>query len=215
MAKHRSNDAITSTPPAHTSAGITDTPACSQSVPPSPARRSAVSIGLLLTGIVVVAVIGAGVILWQLDDKPAAAPPEPHSKKYKDSDDWVFQRFAELRNAGDPAANALLGRVPAVPDGAIEKDDVESLETSFFLANPDLKIVEVRNTWKKLETHILVTKGNVSAPRLSIRNRDGEVSNQQRTMSNPDLFVYVRDGKIFGVRSKLHHDLRSPVTPQR
>ena len=88
---------------------------------------------------------------------------------------------------------------------AIDEYDADELETDFFLRDPDLKIVSIRYVGEKKFTHIFVTKGNVAAPRLPIRLRDGELSSHSM-MSNPDLYVYAEDGKIRGVSSRLHSD---------
>jgi hypothetical protein len=119
------------------------------------------------------------------------------------SDDEVLcDRFVRLRNAGHAAADALLGRVPVVPDAPVSPEEANRLQTDFFLREP----VEIRTVERAPggpPRFVLAAKGNVAAPALSVRTSAG-VERSQRTMTNPDLVVEVRDGKIYGVRSELH-----------
>jgi hypothetical protein len=119
----------------------------------------------------------------------------------------LCEQFMALKNAGDPAADELLGRLPVVPNGPVSPAEVERLETDFFLRDK-LRIVRVEVEGRQLGHPrsaptgrlVLNTKGDVSAPTIAVQG----AKPRQRTMSNPDLVVEVRDGKIYGVRSELY-----------
>ncbi len=114
----------------------------------------------------------------------------------------LCDRFARLHNTGDPAASALLGRVPAVPDAPVSSEEINRLQADYFLREP-LEILQVDPERGSRGRFVFVTRGNVAAPTLSERTPTG-VERSQRTMSNPDIVVEVRDGKIYGVRAELH-----------
>jgi hypothetical protein len=137
---------------------------------------------------------------WGLD----AAPPGELT-----ADEMLCDRFARLHNAGDPAAASLLGRVPVVPDGPLSSEEVNRWQADWFLREPVeiLRVGPERRSQGKpaglTGRFVFVTKGNVAAPTLQERTPSG-VERSQRTMSNPDLMVEVRDGKVYGVRAELH-----------
>jgi hypothetical protein len=108
--------------------------------------------------------------------------------------------FQRLKNANDPAVEQLLGSMPAVPEGPISQEEAERFQADCFLRQ-NLHVRSIRIA--PANRFVVVTKGNVSAPTLSVRTANG-VDRIQRTMSNPDLIVEVRDGKIHGVRAELH-----------
>jgi hypothetical protein len=114
----------------------------------------------------------------------------------------LCDRFARLHNAGDPAADALLGRLPAVPDTPVTSEEINRLQADYFLREP-LEIRQVEPERGSAGRFVFVTRGNVAAPILPERTPTG-VERSQRTMSNPDVVVEVRDGKIYGVRAELH-----------
>jgi hypothetical protein len=144
---------------------------------------------------------------------PSGKPP-PRAPRTEA--DQLIDRFMRLKNARAPAAEALLGPAPIVPDHPLHKAEAEALQAAYFLRD-DLQIVEVRRA-SDLPAHqrgpgadtsyILVTKGNVAAPRLTIWKDDKEVEaeSSQRTMSNPDIHVRVAGDKIVGLRPELHTD---------
>jgi hypothetical protein len=113
----------------------------------------------------------------------------------------VCALFVERKNAGDPKADDLLGPAPAVPDHPVSRADADRLETDFFLRQ-DFTIDHVRHG-KSTGQLVLVAKGNVAAPRLEIQD-GASLDSEQRTMSNPDLTVEVRGGRIVGVEARLH-----------
>jgi hypothetical protein len=126
------------------------------------------------------------------------------------------EQFMRLKNVKDPSADALLGPAPTVPDHPLSKAEAEALQAAFFLRG-ELQYVEVRQ-YSDLPAHrgkpgaetsyVLVTKGNVSAPRLTVwkDDRKMETESSQRIMSNPDIHVRVENGMIIPLRPELHTD---------
>ena len=110
-------------------------------------------------------------------------------------------QFLKFKNANDPAADGLLGPTPAVPAAPVTREEAERLQTDFFLRQ-DFRVV---GTGRDGPTGALVlyTKGNMSVPTLGVKTGDG-VEAAQRTMTNPDLLIEVRDGRIHGVAARLH-----------
>jgi hypothetical protein len=136
---------------------------------------------------------------------PSVGGPPPVQAEVTD-EQRLCERFAQLHNGGELAAAALLGRVPAVPDGPVSPEEANRLQADWFLREP----IEISHVGpdrtpgaRPAARFVLVTKGNVSAPALQERTPTGVVRSQ-RTMSNPDITVEVRDGKIYGVRPELH-----------
>jgi hypothetical protein len=166
--------------------------------------------GALLIGLIVFLLAG-GAIWWLLLRSTAAsvggpATPTPAAGDWSQTpvseDEHICARFVRLKNAGDPAAFDLLGPAPAMPDGPLTLDQADRLETEYFLRQ------DVRFTGAGRDPRtgalVLYAKGNVSAPTLRVTTGEG-AENVQRTMSNPDLTVEVRDGRIYGVAAGLHH----------
>lgn len=116
------------------------------------------------------------------------------------ADRKICEQYKELKNAGDPAADRLLAALPDVPADPISQEQADRFQAGCFL-HQKIRIGSVRSA--SSSRFILSTKGNVSAPTISVRGSNG-VESIQRTMSNPDLLVEVRDGKIHGVRAELH-----------
>lgn len=141
-----------------------------------------------------------------LPPQTGGPPPEPAAVT---DEHLLCVRFANLRNAKDPAADALLGRVPAVPDGPVSSEEVSRLQADYFLREPVeiLRVGPERPSRGKPASptarFVLVTKGNVAAPTLQERTPTG-VERSQRTLSNPDVVVEVRDCHIYGVGARLH-----------
>jgi hypothetical protein len=127
-------------------------------------------------------------------------------------DELLCEQFMKLKNAGDPKAADLLGRVPVATDAPLAKADMDRLQTDFFLRDT-IQVLSVtaevnlsgRRAGLPPGCLVLVTHGNVAAPTLTEQTAQG-TERSQRTMSNPDLIVEVRDGKIYGVRAELHMD---------
>ncbi len=210
MGKRKSNNSVTTARNRNVVTGVTSSPPSSSAIQPEESRWSSGPFLLFIAGFGLLAAIGLIAIAWTVSaaDDDHADPTKPHPKFEKwqvvTAEDGVCDSFMRKRNAADPAADSLLGREPAIPGGVVTETEAECLETDYFLRDI-LKISEIRRT-KDAAGYLFVTQGNVAAPRLAVRRNDGEISSEQRTMSNPDLYVEVRDGKIYGVRSSLHHD---------
>jgi len=114
----------------------------------------------------------------------------------------LCEKYKVLKNAGDSSADQLLAALPAMPAEPISQEEAERFQADCFL-HQDIRILSVHLA--SSNQFVLVTKGNVSAPTLQIRTAKG-VDRVQRTMVNPDLIVEVRDGKIHGIRAKMHGD---------
>ncbi len=149
-------------------------------------------------------------MLLAYPDKSPDAPPvapgpaadtEDWSKAPSTAEERTCVQFILLKNAGDRAADKLLGRAPVVPSAPASKAEADRLQTDFFLRQ-DIHIVGAGRD-KATGALVLYTKGNVSAPTLEVKTPSG-VETAQRTMSNPDLLVEVRDGRIYGVSARLH-----------
>ncbi len=117
------------------------------------------------------------------------------------AEEQVCVQFLRLKNAGDPAADKLLGPSPLVPTAPVSKAEADRLQTDFFLRQ-DVRVVGAGRD-KPTGALVLYTKGNVSAPTLDVKTAAG-VETAQRTMANPDLVVEVRDGRIHGVAARMH-----------
>lgn len=112
----------------------------------------------------------------------------------------ICEQYKELKNHGDASANQLLATLPEVPADPISQEQADRFHADCFL-HQNIRIVSIRMS--SSNRLILSTHGNVSAPAISVRGAHG-VERIQRTMSNPDLCVEVRDGKLHGVRAELH-----------
>jgi hypothetical protein len=209
MGKRRSNRSVTAEPTAGAPTGITGSVSPQPIIPPSDPPSSSNSLFLILSGVGLLAVIGLIAVVWSRsfndDDHPDPTKPKVQKGKWEvvTADDGVCDSFVRQRKAAEPGANDLLGPAPVVPDRALTADEADSLQAEFFLRD-DLWILEIRKT-QIPNRYCFVSQGNVAAPRLEVR-RNNDVTSEQRTMSNPDLYVEVRDGKIYGVRATLHRD---------
>jgi hypothetical protein len=112
----------------------------------------------------------------------------------------LCRRFADLRNAHDAGAEALLGPAVAVPKGPVTPEEAELIDADTFLRRDNLRIVDVRR--EPAGRFLLVMRGGAAGEPLDIRSGD-RVNHSQRVMSNPALVVEVRDGKIHGLRAQL------------
>jgi hypothetical protein len=125
-------------------------------------------------------------------------------------EEQVCRRFMALKNAGDPQAEALLAPRPRVPDTAVSEAEADRLDADIML-HQDYRIRDlVPLGGGLLSRFVLVVEGSVTSERILVRTPTGTDANQ-RSMWSPDLIVEVRDGKIHGVRARLHED--SPATP--
>jgi hypothetical protein len=174
-----------------------------------PRRLGPVLLGAVLAAALLAALAGFWAHSRNLASRDAPNP-EAALPEVRVEGQGLCEQFMALKNAGDPAAGGLLGRLPVVPDAPQSRAEVDRLQTDFFLREK-LRIVRVEVEGRQ-QGHrraaptgrlVLVTRGNVSAPTIALQTSNG-VERSQRTMSNPDLVVEVRDGKIYGVRSELY-----------
>jgi hypothetical protein len=144
--------------------------------------------------------LALGLLLWfVLSSEPrpqnmAAAPLLVSEEEHR------CERFAWLKNAGDPAAQALLPPKAVWPEGAVGQEEADHLQADLFLREVH-QIVTVRPE-PGAERFALTTEGNVAAPALSVQIATG-VERSQRTMTNPEIIVEVRGGLIYAVRARL------------
>jgi hypothetical protein len=121
--------------------------------------------------------------------------------------DPLCERFAQLKNAGDPQAEELLGPLPPVPADPISDDEADRLDAEFLL-HAKLQILGV---WPEPGP---AGQGQPPRCRLALNGSyacrplliDGSPRPSQRVLVNPDLIVEVRDGKVCGVRVQLHRE---------
>jgi hypothetical protein len=113
----------------------------------------------------------------------------------------LCRRFADLRNAHDAGAEALLGPAVGVPADPVAPEQAERIDADTFLRRDNLRVVEVRREGSSGQ-YLLVMEGAAAGEPLQVRSGD-KINRSQRVMTNPALVVEVRDGKIHGVRAQL------------
>jgi hypothetical protein len=121
----------------------------------------------------------------------------------------LCQRFADLKNAGDPAAADLLGPRPAVPVEPVTPAEAEHLDVEFFLRRP-LQILQVKparppfraTDGEQIPRFILTTRGSCASEPLHVQGSTG-VDRLQRVVTNPELVVEVRCDRLYGVEVHL------------
>jgi hypothetical protein len=157
----------------------------------------------LLAVLVMIVLVLASVVallIWLIHKNWQSAPSVDEAGQRAEA---VCLQFIERRNADDPRAHELLGVQPVMPQAPISADEAQRLQTDFFLRG-DLEYRGVKGErGGKSPRFRLSTRGNVTVDTLTIRTPSG-TERSQRTMTNPDLIVEVRDGKIHGLRAELH-----------
>jgi hypothetical protein len=150
-------------------------------------------------GLVVVGLLLTGAVVYYYDEKPK----EPSSAELK-----LLRRFMELKNAGDPAANDLLGPAPVVPAAAMSPEEADRLHAEFFL-HGDFRVVSVQPETADVNgsdaRFALAIKGGVTSPRIP-QTKPGGTEIINRSLTDPDIIVRVEDNKIRAVSWRLHHD---------
>jgi hypothetical protein len=119
-------------------------------------------------------------------------------KREERTPEQLCQKFAALKNAGDPKANELLGRAPKVPDQPVSPVEAEALQTDYYL-HDKIRIVSVDPVVNRPQRFTLKTTGGMITPRIPVIGEGAYT----RNMGDMTVVVEVRDGKIFGVRSEL------------
>jgi hypothetical protein len=124
-----------------------------------------------------------------------------------DSDSSLCRRFATLKNAHDPDAETLLGPAVEVSQEPVTPEEAELIDIDTFLRHSDLQVLSVRRDSSTPDAHrfVLVTKGGAAGRPLLVRSGD-KVDPSQRVVTNPNLFVEVRDGKLYGIRARINLD---------
>jgi hypothetical protein len=131
------------------------------------------------------------------------APPKP----FVGAVPSLLVDFRRLKNAGDPAADDLIAPAPALPTTPITEEEAERLDGQLFLRQP-FKVIQIRQEGAGgAARFVLVTEGSVRAPEgVTIRTAQGTTREHNRALLNPDFLVEVRDGKLHGVKVKVHED---------
>src|SRR5262249_42948225 len=114
----------------------------------------------------------------------------------------VCQRFAKLRNAGDPEAEKMLGPGPEVPERPVTPAEAELLDAQAVLHQP-CKIRAVKPLAEKGPDGVphfdLLLSGSAAGLKLTTQTATG-TDTGQRLLREPALTVEVRDGKLHAVR---------------
>jgi hypothetical protein len=131
----------------------------------------------------------------------------------------VLVEFSRLKNAGDPRADDLLAPAPALPAAPVLEDEAERLDAQLFLRQP-FKVTQIRREGAGAggqPRFVLVAEGSVQTREsVTLHTEDGGIRPHFRALYNPDFLVELRDGKIFGVRVKVHEDPDKPsLTPEQ
>lgn len=119
----------------------------------------------------------------------------------------VCRRFMALKNADDPLADELLAPRPAAPEQAVSQEEADRLDADFMLHQP-FHVREVHPfpaPKSEPKRFVLVVEGSLASERIRVRTPTG-VEAAQRCMWSPDLLVEVREGKIHGIKPRLHED---------
>jgi hypothetical protein len=139
----------------------------------------------------------------QTDWRPQ--PWEPKSES-----DKVIDRFVKLHEGGDAAALKLLAGKPLlVEEEELPESAFDARSTDTFLRQK----FAVKNIWRgepdgaggQKETpgrYTLACEGAVQTPLVRVRGARGEGKLTSGWVTNPELVVAVRDGKIYGVRAE-------------
>jgi hypothetical protein len=133
-------------------------------------------------------------------------PEEYRALAARTAEGKICLEFADWVNAGDAPPAGLLGPKPAVPTEPVAREEADRLDAEFILRQR-YRVLEVRPHESPKDgppRFLLVLKGSVASEHLQVRNPKGEIEPSQRALSNPDVIVEVRDGKIYGVRAQLH-----------
>lgn len=158
------------------------------------ARPVSVALAFVLAAVVV------GLAGWWLYMPPVVR--EPHDPEA------IVRQFSQWKNTDDVRAEELLAP-RQVPDRPATPAEAERLDADSLLRLP-FRVVEVRPARPHemggsagASRFVLVTRGGLATEPLRI---EGAEQPSQRILVNPDLFIEVKDGKLYGVRAKIHED---------
>jgi hypothetical protein len=124
----------------------------------------------------------------------------------------VLEEFAALKNRRDSRADALLAPLPEVPREPVSSTEAAQLDAQFILHN----VYKVKGLVKLIPPtpdlwphprFVLQLEGGVASEKYTVRTPEGKLEYGQRVLSNPDVVVEMRDGKIYGLYARLHQDL--------
>jgi hypothetical protein len=173
---------------------------------------------LVLVGVVGAAVGVAVVVTHSREEAPSQGGVPRGARGWKPEEgekltetEEVVDRFMRLHKGKDKAALDLLGPAPVFDENPVSEKEADARATDHFLRGK----LRILDWWRgepdgkggqrpKANHFTLVTKGNVSSPPMRIRTDKGVEGPSQTHLTNPDLIVLVRDGKIHGVRADLH-----------
>jgi len=147
----------------------------------------------------------AGLVLWWR----WLPPSDPH--EVGDTPEAVVKRFARLMQNDRRAALALLGPPAPFDLEPLSEAEAEARASDYFLRLDNTHILAVLpgvpdglGKQRPLPDHwTLVTRANGSTPAQRIRTRDGISPPRSMTLTNPDIIVQVRQGKLVPVRMEL------------
>jgi hypothetical protein len=111
----------------------------------------------------------------------------------------------ELKNADSPQAEDLLAPRPTVPNTAVPKEEADRLDAGIMLHQAYRVQRLSRDGPRQAGRFVLAIQGSVSSDRIQVQTPTGPEASQ-RAMWCPDLVVEVRDGRIHGIRPRLHED---------
>jgi hypothetical protein len=122
----------------------------------------------------------------------------------------LAHEFERLKNADDARANHLLGPLPSVPQEAVSEEEADRLDAEFILHGlvhiTQLRAIRDGGTSDAKTPRVLqAVQGFCSSERFLVQSPQG-TERSQRILSNPDIIVEVRDGKLHGVQVQMHRD---------
>jgi hypothetical protein len=154
---------------------------------------------------------GVGASVWQALESPSVVVEVVEGKirgvslllTPPNEGEQICQRFARLRNTGDPEAEKMLGPGPDVPERPVTPAEAELLDAQAVLHQP-CKIRAVNPLQEKgpdgAPRFDLLLKGNAVGLKHTIQTPTGPSSGGQRILIEPALTVELRDGKLHAVR---------------
>jgi hypothetical protein len=173
---------------------------------------------LVLAGALLVALVCGGVgLAVYLSARPAAEDARQGTARKRrppaTAEEKLCLDFADLKNADDPRAGDLLGPTPAVPVEPVSPAEARRLDAEFILRRP-FRVTSVEplvepgaRDASKPRRFVLVLQGGVASEPMLVQSGPGkEPERSQRVLSNPEVHVEVRDGKIYGLDAQLHID---------